>query len=215
MTRDEFVKDTIGTLNQDMFGSLKETLLGEYLKFFFIEDADISAPVFEEKVCDYFEKLELKIGKPFDKQIETYISDIRTIVERKVAKAPQPKKREQEPVETPRSRKYYDKAESIVNKRSISFGPLRDYTRIMMCLYAAIIKNQYHEIIDFEYSINALQPVEILNSMKSEKKQVTLVKAKRFDIEELYSSDTATFIITIILLHKILNDKVEGEYYHE
>ena len=37
-----------------------------------------------EKICDYFEKLELKTGKSFDKYVESYLKDLDSIIERRI-----------------------------------------------------------------------------------------------------------------------------------
>ena len=86
-----------------------------------------------------------------------------------------------------------------------------------MCLYTEIIKNQHKEIMDFDFSLDCLKPDVIIESMKEEKDSSALKvgKKKLFDIKELYCTDTSTFIMTIILLYRIINNKVQGEYSYE
>lgn len=213
----ELVKSTVMELDANSFDALSKAIVGEFLSFSVIQENEISKSVLAEKVCDYFEKLELKTGKSFEKQIESYMSNIDGIVGRRIAKAVQPIKKDATPIKTPRARKYYDKALLIKNQRSLSTRQLMDYSRFMFCLYAEIIKNKHKEIDNLNYSITCLNPDVIINSMKNETETDMLIFNTRlkFDIKNLYSSDTGTFIIALIVLYKLLADKVQGEYYHE
>ncbi len=217
MTYKDFVKASIMTLQSASFEELKGTIVGEFLSFEIIEDTAITKEILAEKACDYFEKLELKTGKNFSKQLEVYLEDIDSIVGRKVAKAPQAKKKESaELIIIPRARKYYDKAVEVKSNRSISFRSMIDYTRIMMCLYMAIINNDYKEIMNLDYSLECLNIDRIISSMKTEKAAALgVIKKKRFDIKDLYCSDTGTFIITIIMLNVIKDESIVEEYNNE
>jgi len=213
----EFMNSTITIMNQDTFETLRDTLVGEYLSFSIISPEDVDQDILAEKLCDYFEKLELKTFKSFDKQIESYIKDIDSIIADRIAKTPKPKKKVAVPVVDSRARKYYNKAISTKNVRNLSVGNLVDYTRIMMGLYMAIINNQFKGITDLNYSLECLDPNMILEAMKNETDSIAikLGKKNRFDIKELYCSDTGTFILTIILLYRIINNRVQGEYGNE
>ena len=87
----------------------------------------------------------------------------------------------------------------------------------MFCLYAAIIENDYNEIQNLDFSVDSIKPAQIVNSMKNEldPTPIKVMKKMLFDIKDLYCSDTCTFIITIIVLFAIINEKVQGEYSHE
>lgn len=209
----DFVNTTIKNLEESSFEMLKKVLIGEYLSFSVIPDDDISKDELAEKVCDYFEKMELKTGRNFDKHIDAYVKGIDSIVGNRIAKTPQPKKIDPSPVIVPRARKYYEKAIAIKNSRNLSPRNLIDYSRLMFCLYSAIIKNQNKVISEFDYSANCLRPDTIIESMKKEQ-DVLVVKKNHFDIKELYSTDTCTFIIAIIILYTIMDEKVQGEYYN-
>lgn len=213
----EFVKSTVKTLQPDAFEQIKTVLIPEYLSFSIISDEGITTDILSEKLCDYFEKLELKTGKDFDKYVEAYFKDLDSIVERRIEKTPQPKKNDPAPVVIPRARKYYEKASSLKKTRSLSPGNLVDYTRIMLCLYTTIVKNDFKEIDNFDFASDCLNPVEIIDAMKNEQEPVAIKIGKKikFDIKDLYCSDTCTFILTIILTHKILNDRVQGDTDHE
>ena len=211
----DLVKTTVLDMDQDIFLMLQKALVGEYLSFSIIDAEEITKEILAEKLCDYFEKLELKTGKAFEKHLDAYIGNIEIIVGGKVAKAPQPKKKDATPVVVPRARKYYEKAMNVKNTRSITVRQLKDYTRIMMCLYAAIIKNNNKEIDNLDYSASCIDPDAIITSMKNEQDMLLKLKKPKFDIKELYCSDTCTFIIAIIALYAIVGEKVQGEYYHE
>lgn len=213
----EFAKSTVNTLRSDMYEQIKTVLIPEYLSFSVISEDEITLGMLSEKLCDYFEKLELKTGKSFDKYVELYLKDIDSIVERRIEKTPQPKKNDSTPVVVPRARKYYEKAVSLKKTRVLSTGHLIDYTRIMLCLYTAIIKNEFKEIGNFDFSSDCLNPIDIIDAMKNEQESVAVKigKKQRFDIKNLYCSDTCTFILTIVLAYKILNDRVQEEAEHE
>lgn len=211
----DFIKNTVSKLRQTEFEALKKILVGEYITFAIISEEEITQHTLSEKLCDYFEKLELKMNKSFDKQIESYIKDIDSIVGKKIAKTPQTKKNNSTPIIVPRARKYYEKALNIRNSRNLSVRDLVDYSRIMFCLYTSILKNNGKEVTNIDFSIKVLNPKYLIDSMKTEQETLIAMKKNKFDIKDLYCSDTGTFIMTIILLHTILNDKVEGEYYHE
>ena len=210
-----FVKSTVCSWEDDIYKMLQKTLVGEYLSFSIVSDAEITKEILAEKICDYFEKLELKTGKSFEKYINVYMDNIESLVDQYVAKTPQPKKKDTTPIVVPRSRKYFEKAQSIRKSRSLSVRNLVDFTRIMMCLYTAAISNKYKEIKNFDFSAACIDPDTIITSMKNEESAILKIRKKRFDIKDLYCADTCTFILTIIILHKIVGDKVQGEYYHE
>ena len=168
-----------------------------------------------EKICDYFDKLELKTGKNFEKFINSYMDNIEVLVDQYVVKTPQSKKKDADPVIVPRARKYLEKAQSIRKVRSLSVRNLIDFTRITMCLYTAVISNNHKEISNFDFSAACIDPDTIIASLKDEESTILKIRKKRFDIRDLYCSDTCTFIVAIIILYKIVGDKIQGEYYHE
>lgn len=203
----EFIQSTILAIDQETLETLKEALVGEYLPFWVIDKSEVTAKILAEKLCDYFEKLELKTGKSFDKHLETYFDDIESIVGNRVAKAARLKKGDPAATNTPRARKYYEKALSIGNTKDLSAEHLLNYTRIMMCLYAAIVKNGYKKISNLNYSASSINPSEIIDSMKNERGAVLKLKKQKFEVKNHYSSDTCTFIIAIIMLYRIVEKK--------
>lgn len=213
----EFVKSTVNAFQPDVFDRIKTVLIPEYLTFSVIPEDGVTPAILSEKLCDYFEKLELKTGKSFDKYVEAYLKDLDSIVERRIEKTPPSKKNDPTPVAVPRARKYYEKAVSLKKTRSLSTGILVDYTRIMLCLYTAIIKNDFKEIGNLDFSSECIIPLDIIAAMKNEQEPVAIKigKKQKFDIKELYCADTCTFILTIMLVYKILNDRIQGETEHE
>lgn len=203
----DFVIETIGSLENDKFEMLKKALIGEYLSFSIIREDKVSKEELSEKVCDYFEKMVLKSGKNFDKLIESYTKGIDYVVSNKIAKPTQSKKNKSVQEDIPRARKYYEKALTIKNSRNLSTRNLIDYSRLIFCLYMEIIKNNYSVIDNFDFSANVLKPDVIINGMKM-KEDFRIVKKKYFNIKELYSIDTCTFIIAVIILHTIINERI-------
>ena len=217
MDYSEFVKSTVYSFRSDVFDQIKTVLIPEYLSFSIISEDGITPAILSEKICDYFEKLELKTGKSFDKYVESYLKDLDSIIERRIAKTPQQKKNDPTPVVIPRARKYYEKAVSLKKARTLATGVLVDYTRIMLCLYTAIIKSGFKEIGNFDFSSDCINPLDIIAAMKNEQEPVAIKigKKQKFDIKDLYCSDTCTFMLAIVLAYKILNDRIQEESEHE
>ncbi|MDC7292539.1 hypothetical protein NXH67_03295 [Butyrivibrio sp. DSM 10294] len=210
----DFVKDTVNEIESEQFFALKDKLLGEYLSFSFVAEDKITQDNFSEKVCDYFEKVELKNLSTFDKIFQKYVSNWDDIVKKYIPREPSVKKG-QTPPPTPRSRKYYLHAMEIKNSRSMTIKQKMDYSRIMMCLYMAAIDNEGKEIENFELSSSCLKIDRIITAMKSEKPgglSLPIGKKMMFDLSDLYCTDTSTFILTMIMFYYIKNNEITGEY---
>ena len=217
MTYKDLAEKTICNLSEPVFEELKQLLLGEYIFFSIIDHEDVTLDILAEKICDYFATLEIKTGKAFNKHIESYLSELDSIVGAHIAKTPQAKKGDTTPVVVPRSRKYYEKAVATKGVKNPSMTQLVDYSRIMMCLYTEAIKNESKPINNFDYAVDCLIPASIIDAMKSEEVSVVFPpsKKKRFDTKELYSDDVSTLILSILFLCSIINGKVEGDTDHE
>lgn len=213
MDNKEFVCNTLFDINEDLFRELKERLLGEFFTFHIISEDDVTRQILLEKTCDYFEKIELKTGKNFEKQIDIFIADIDSVVGKRVAKEPQQHKNDKVILPVPRARKYYEKAISIKNDRKVSLKKLLDYTRIMLCLYAEIIRNKYNQIDNVDLSISSIDFDSIMDSMKTEQTggAIGIGKKTKFDISDLYCSDTCSFIFLIIMYYYMKNNEVVGD----
>lgn len=209
----EFVGSTIKVLDVHKCELLKERLMGEYLTFSFVDDKKISQEVFCEKVSDYFEKTELKTGDSFAKLINKYVANLDEVVKHYIPKEPSSKKGEPVPP-MPRSIKYYKHASEIKGSRNLTIKQLADYVRIMLNIYMGAIKADMKEISDYEFATDNLDLDKIISAMKAEKAAIGLPIGKKtlFNLEELYCSDTATFVLTMIMFYYIKNNEVEGEY---
>ncbi|MCU9533698.1 hypothetical protein [Streptococcus sp. CSL10205-OR2] len=204
----DFITTTVLNLGDEHYETLKQVLVGQFISFAIIEDSEITKDIFAEKIYDYFEKLELKTNKPFQFYLKNYMNNLDEIVRSKIAKTTTPKKGEGTNVIVPRARKYYEKALKLKESRELTFNKLYDYTRIMLSLYSAIIENHYKEIHNMDYSIESINSHKIITSMKNEKEEVFLQgKKPKFNLKDLYSADSCTFIIVNILLNKMLEDK--------
>lgn len=195
---------------------VRGALLGEYIPVHVIAPDTATKYILAEKIHDYFEKLQYKTNKKFDDYIKYFMATLDDLVEPHIAKTPAAKKNEPVPV-VPRARKYYEKANSI-RKNLKTVSELTDYTRLMLCLYAAIIGSDEERICNFDFSISCLDPVVIEATLKGEKES-TLFGMKnpkpRFDTTDPYTSDTCFFVIAIIMLYTIIGDSFEEDLSHE
>jgi len=208
----EFIELSVRKLDDELFIALKERLIGEYISFSFIADEKISKDIFSEKLCDYFEKSEIKTKKQFESLLQSYMGSWDDLVGRRIAKTPSSKKNEP-PAPVPRARKYYEKIQEIKKSRKLTERQIVDYTRIAMCLYSSIVESGLGEISDFGYPTKCLDIDKMIASMKNEKSVgISIGKKSLFDLTDLYCEDTGTFIISMILYYHIKNNEIEGEY---
>ena len=213
----EFIKETVCKFDEEVYKIAKQLLIGEFLDFYIIDNVDINLEILAEKICDYFLTLEIKTGKSFDKQVESYMNDLDSIVSPFIAKTPQNKKKDNDAVSIPRARKYYEKAITNKGGKGLTIRKILDYSRIMMCLYMEIINEEYKPINNFNLSIECLEPHKIINSMRNEEISIVLppTKRKRFDTKELFCSDTCTLILAVIAVCTVINENIRGEYTNE
>ena len=208
MDRKEFIEGTILKFEDDIFSELKEFFATkDYISFSFCSLNCVSKDIFAEKLYDYFEKVELNTSKSFDKLVEKYMSNMDSIISGKVAKAHRANKKNPHPI-VPRARKYYEKADE--RRQEKSFENLIDFSRIIMCLYTAIMKNNKQEITDMSYSTDCLDLESIINSMENEK--AVIGKSAKFDLSDFYDDDDFTFILLSLIYFYIKNNATIGEY---
>lgn len=211
----DFIAYAICDLNLSTFAELRDILIDGYITFPFLDKEKITIEILAEKMCDYFASVQQTTGKTYDKQFETYMNDLDSIVGPNIAKSVTSKKNGTDVVEIPRARKYYEKALQIKTSKELTFDTIIDYTRIMMCLYSAIIADRKGVIENFNYSLDCLNPRFINDSMKKEEVSFQIPPfpatiKKRFDIKGRYGSDTCTLVITIIMICTILNGRIKG-----
>lgn len=200
-----FINTMVMSLEQDSFEALKNILVNEeYLFFSFIQPADVSKEILADKLSDYFEKVEIKTGKKLDKHLQTYYKKLDELVSHFIPKSSQQKKNDDLPVNKTRATKYYEKASGMINKKQeLTDCQILDYTRIMMCLEMAIIKNDVKTITNLDYSVECIEPMEILQGFKNKLEKI-----------DKYSSNACTLVIAGILLYKIIDNKIRRECYH-
>ena len=106
---------------------------------------------------------------------------------------------------------------AIKGVKKPSLPQMIDYSRIMMCLYAAAIQNEGKPIDNFNYAAECLLPANIVDALKNEKVSIAFppFKKKRFDAKALYGDDMCTLILSILILCSIISEEVEGETDHE
>ena len=137
------------------------------------------------------------------------MQDLDSVVGDRIAKEPKPKKDKPTPP-TSRARKYYEKACDLRRLNKESKRGLMDYTRIMLCLYMAIIDGGKKVIDDFNYSISELNLTRIVEALR---KEATLLgKKARFETKDPYTSDRSTFILLAIMFYYIKSKEIVGEY---
>lgn len=213
MNATDFVKSTVTNLSPSVLVEMKKLLLGDFISFSILNEESVNEGELAEKICDYFETLELRTGRTFDKYIEIFMKELDSVVEPHIAKAPPIKKGDNTPVKIPRARKYYEKSAQIKDLRTLSISNILDYSRIMMCLYAAIKESNGEPINNFNYSADCIKPEAIMDALKNEEEASILSKAKKkkFDIKDVYSADACTLLLSAIVLCSIVNRRVGGD----
>lgn len=210
MVFQEFVENTICQMTSSSFELTKEILLGEKLiAFSIIKPNKAGTDALAEKVCDYFETFEIKANRTFNKQLEAYMNELDAIVAPRIGRAAQPKKVDNTPPVVPRARKYYEKHLAYKALKEITFTQLLDYTRIMMSLYTSSVKNEGKPIENFDYSAKFLDVNKILENLKKEETFILIPqnKKKRFELKEKYGIDTCIFVMIVITLCSVINEK--------
>lgn len=205
MTIKEFVEQTIMEMDEEVFDILMGKLLDGYIAFQILDKENVTREIFAEKMCDYFEKVRMKSDSTFNKVIKKYITDWEEILKDNITVEANDKK----DTSVSRAKKYYDHALLIKNYDEKPIVQLVDFTRIMLCLYSAVIANKGKKIKDFDFSTKSLDIDKIIEQMKKEKMATFPFGQKnRFDTSEVNSADVAVFVMTIILFYMIKNNEV-------
>ncbi len=204
----QFICSTVNTLNEKCFEDLKTRLTGDYITFSVLDKNEVSADVYSEKLCDYFEKLEFKTSDTFEELLEKYLSDWDSLVEDSIISESTPSE-EGQPQTVTRAKKYYSHAIEIKEAGNISIKQVSEFSRIMMCLYMAIIEKDFAEIDDFDYAIQCIDLDRILDAMHQKKTDGFLMfgGGAKFDTSDRYSMDTGFFVLTIIMYYHIQNQQ--------
>ena len=211
MYRKDFVKKTISSLKPARFERLKDILNNEnYIPFDFVEHERIDESILEEKIGDYFEKVELLAGgKRFEYIIEQYANDLDSVVRDHIDSGSHSNKGSASVV--PRARKYYYRASALKKEGLKTFESLLDFSRIMLCLYMEIVNQKHKSISNFEYPSENLNGKVILKALREEKDSSIFGEKKKFNTHSPYSMDRCTFIVVIIMYQYIKSNEVEVE----
>ena len=209
MSRSNFVQTTVMNLDNAYFKELRDILVENYLPLAIAGKEDLTPIVLSEKLCDYFEMVEMKTDKSFEKIIEKYTLDLDSVISKRIAKEPERKKNKPTPP-TPRAREYYIKSCYLRKHNKESKHGLLDFTRIALCLYSAILNSSSKIIDDFNYSLNELNLIRIIESLKEE--TILLGKLPKFVTKDPYESDRSTFILLVIMFYYMKSKEIRGEY---
>lgn len=109
-----------------------------------------------------------------------------------------------------RARRYYEKFAKKIESTEISFDAVVDYTRIMLCLYSSIIKNEYNKIDDFDYSFSVVNVQEIITAYCSDFKSHLPITSKPYVNQ--FKLNNYSSIILMLLYYYIKANEVVGEY---
>jgi len=212
----DFIQKSVLSMEQIPFERLKSSLLGEYIRFRVIDYDDVTKEILAEKLHDYFDKVEYRTGKKFGDLVKNYVSELDSLVEPHIAKAPATKKNEPEPT-VPRARRFYEKAVEIKNNRK-DFAALIDYSRIMLCLYTAIINSGHETITNLDFALSCLKFDMVEAALKKEKENVLLGmlnQKPRFNISDPYTVDGVFFVFLIIIFYTIIGISVGEDINNE
>ena len=197
MTAKELLDYALGGLEDEAIDFLKGKIIGEYLDFSYVDPSAVSREVFMEKLCDYLEKVELKTGDSINVNLQKYMSSMKNLAGRRVARETRVKKGETPPP-VPRAREYYEKASDIRYSKDPTFEQRIEFVKIILCLYMAEINEENYMIFDFDDSVDSINIDRILLSMKSEIIEGRVGRKKMFDLSSKYGIDMCTIILTII-----------------
>lgn len=201
-----FIRDAVLTLSPENFVKLRDSLLTDCLKFWFIPKDDVTPEVLAEKLYDHFYKTFAVTGVPFEKQVFQYIKSVSDLVDMHIEQAKQAEDGNEE--DAPRARRFYEKAQEIKESRSASTNDILEFSRLMFCLYEATLRDRLNKIQDFDYSVEVIDPDRILDAMKKETVDGMLgMKRNVFSLEGTCTQDISTMIIASIALYKIAEDR--------
>jgi len=219
-TEEEIIKECVIELESKSFLYLKDTLIADYFDFKFIQDGSITREILAEKITDYFEKVELKNNKKFEKILEFYFNHLENFVAKRVPEKTTRKNKDTMSVIVPRTKRYFEKAKQLRASKFNNVRQIIDYNRILMCLLVEIVKQNNKEVTNFDFSTRCLDEMLIIPCMESileedlfsifNKKSQGIIKDKGF-----YSFEVCSLILSIIFLNKIKDARIIGEYSNE
>lgn len=205
----ELVEYTVLGLSEERFNSLKTLVTDRgYIRFSVINDSHITKDILSEKICDYLEKVELKTQDSLDKQVKNFCKTLDAVVSPKIAKVtkanPNPS----------RARRYYEHIKDIPRQKELTIQELMTYSRVMLCLYHAIIDNKGEEITNFDYTLSTITVTKILDALTKEQNNFVKQFKVLFEVKEEFTSERGILVLVVMILNKLLDSAVIGDYYH-
>lgn len=215
----EFV-EKIMKIDDKLFEEMKMLLLGKYIDFSIIDDNNITKEIMCEKICDTLEKILIKTNKTFEALVNYYIDSMNGLIAGYLSKISTKKDAKgKEILEDSRAQKYFNHVQKIKKEKEFQFVDFEDYSRIIFCLYAEIIRNEHHKITDFEFSLENVKCQTIINALESEKVKETDIFALKFDklsqrfkTDDKYSKDHFIIIMIVIMFYILKSKEVLGDY---
>lgn len=209
----------ISKIDDKLFEEMKILLLGKYLDFSIIDNNNITKEIMCEKICDNFEKTLIKTNKSFESLINYYLDSMNELIIGYLPKISTKKdSKGKEILEDSRALKYFNHIQKIKKEKKYQFVSFEDYSRIILCLYAEIIRKKHHKIIDFEFSLENIKCQTIINALESEKVKETDIFAlkfdklcKRFKTDDKYSKDSFIVMMIVIMFYILKNKEVKGD----
>ncbi len=208
--RQTFLEETVLTLDPENFENLRDALLDSCINVRFMENEDVTPAVMAEKIYDHFDKSVHKTGRTFGQQLMDFADRLSVVLSGYVTQRI-PGDNDKEDGAISRAYKYYLKATAIKGKKELSTEDVLSFSRIMFCLYAEARKGEAHKILDFDYSASAIHPAELIEMLRNEEIVGMLgINHSVFNLDDWYGIDASLMIIAIIMLYKIVEDRVEG-----
>lgn len=209
MNRKGLVRRTVIELDEEVFCELRAKLFNNYLQFVVVENIeDVNSLMLSEKICDCFGAT----GKILNSLIEQFTTDFEMLLDSRIEKTGE------NGTGITRARQYYEEACTINTKvasvqqagkipikifektqKKYKFDEVLDYSRIMMCLYMAIMNNNYNGISNFDFSFESIDIDRLITSMKSD------------NIKGRYVQNSS-ILITILMYYYMKNTAVKGDY---
>ena len=163
--------DLVGFIRTDLsdtlFLEIRSLLYDQCVPFYLVNEKDVTPDLLTEKICDYFEKVKFNTGRSLDEMIVEYSSTLDEIMSDRIMKY-ENNAEKGKTKSSSRAWKYYEKAREL-RKGCNEKQALIDYSRIMMCLYIALQRDEGKPIYNFDFSVSALDMTILLSALRKEK----------------------------------------------
>lgn len=214
------IVENILKIDDKLIEEMKVLLLGKYIDFSIIDNDSITKEIMCEKICDTLEKTLIKTNKTFESLINYYIDSMNELIIDYLPKISTKKdSKGKDILEDSRALKHFNHVQKIKKEEKFQFVNFEDYSRIILCLYAEIIRKKHHKITDFEFSLVNVKCQTIINALESEKVKETDIFAlkfdklcKRFKTDDKYSKDSFIIMMIVIMFYILKSKEVKGDY---